>query len=50
MCNWCGCQAKQKGYGGKTMPNNEPQHERTESQIEQIMEYGKVKNKKAPKS
>jgi hypothetical protein len=51
MCNWCGCQAKSGvGYGGRKMPDTEKQHERTESQVEQIFEYGKVKNKKAPKS
>lgn len=50
MCDWCGCQAKQNGYGGKKMANNEAQHERTESQIEQIMEYGKVVNPGASKS
>jgi hypothetical protein len=32
------------------MKDGEAQHERTESQVEQIFEYGKVKNKKAPKS
>jgi len=51
MCNFCGCQSKVgNGFGGKKVPNLEPQHERTEPQIEQIMEYGKVKNKNAPKS
>lgn len=51
MCNWCGCQAKPGvGYGGRKLPDNTAQHERTESQLEQIFEYGKVKNKKAPKS
>ena len=50
MCSWCGCQAKTPGYGGKKMPDKERQHERTESQVEQIFEYGKVKNKKAAKS
>ena len=51
MCNWCGCQAKSgNGYGGRKMKDTEAQHERTESQAEQIFEYGKVKNKKAPKS
>jgi hypothetical protein len=32
------------------MKDTEAQHERTESQVEQIFEYGKVTNKKAPKS
>lgn len=51
MCNWCGCQAKSgNGYGGRKMANTEAQHERSESQVEQIFEYGKVKNKSAPKS
>ena len=51
MCNWCGCQAKSgNGYGGRKMKDTEAQHERTESQAEQIFEYGKVKNEKAPKS
>lgn len=50
MCNWCGCQAKTPGYGGKSMPDKKAEHERTESQVEQIFEYGKVKNKKAPRS
>ena len=50
MCNWCGCQAKTPGYGGRSLPDNTAQHERTESQVEQIFEYGKVKNTKAAKS
>ena len=51
MCNWCGCQAKSGvGYGGRKLPDNTAQHERTESQLEQIFEYGKVKNKSAKKS
>lgn len=51
MCNFCGCQSKVgNGYGGRKLPDKERQHERTESQVEQIFEYGKVKNKKAAKS
>lgn len=50
MCNWCGCQAKTPGYGGKKMRDGEAAHERGESQVEQIFEYGKVKNSKAPRS
>lgn len=50
MCAFCGCQAKTNGYGGKKMPNLEPAHERSEPQVEQIQEYGRVKNKRAPKS
>ena len=49
MCNWCGCQAQSKGYGGKKMADETAKHERTESQQEQMMEYGKVVNPKAPK-
>ena len=50
MCNWCGCQAKVgQGFGGRELPNDTAAHERTESQQEQMMEYGKVKNPKAPK-
>ena len=51
MCNWGGCPAKSGvGYGGRKLPDNTTQHERTESQLEQIFEYGKVKNKSAKKS
>lgn len=49
MCTWCGCQSKSKGYGGKNMPNETAKHEATESQGEQMMEYGKVVNPKAAK-
>lgn len=50
MCNWCGCQAKTPGYRGKKMRDESARHEATESQVEQIFEYGKVKNSKAPRS
>jgi hypothetical protein len=51
MCNFCGCQTKTgQGYGGRKLPDSTAQHERTESQVEQIFEYGKVTNKKAAKS
>ena len=51
MCNFCGCQSKVgNGYGGRKLPNDTAKHEATESQAEQIGEYGKVKNKNAAKS
>jgi len=51
MCDFCGCQAKVgTGYGGRKMEDNTAKHEATESQIEQIMEYGKVTNPKAKQS
>lgn len=49
MCNWCGCQSQTKGFGGREMPNDTAKHEATESQQEQMMEYGRVTNPKAPK-
>lgn len=50
MCAFCGCQSKVGvGYGGRELPNDTAKHEATESQGEQMMEYGRVKNKNAPK-
>lgn len=50
MCNWCGCAQKPSGFGGRKMADDTAKHERSESQAEQIAEYGKVKNKNARKS
>lgn len=50
MCEWCGCQAKASGFGGRKMADGSSRHERTESQVEQVFEYGKVKNKNASRS
>ncbi len=49
MCNWCGCAQKPSGFGGRKMADGSGRHERTESQKDQIFEYGKVRNKSAPK-